>query len=264
MSNSVAPEELSEEQITQANTMHKSMIQVGPNGEAFLQYILHNASNAGIKEVAFVVSATDSSIRDYYEPLSGSDQVYGLQLFFVVQKIPQARTKPAGTADAVVQALDALPDWEQSTILVCNGDNLYSTRAFATMAQITNTNGLLSYDPTALGYDDVKLTQVGNIVVEDNKLVRIVEKPDLTTLLQLRKDYTMGVSMSVFRFVMPEVSKYIRAVDYDAVLNEKLITTALENILLAGIPLYVDTIAEPLPDLTTKFDIIAVQQLLSR
>ena len=262
MRNSEPPSGLSEQLIEQANTRHKSMLSIAQGGVPFMQLILKNAAEAGIIEVAFVVSPVENSVSEYYKDLSGTTQVYGLTLYFVLQHIPAGRIKPAGTADAVVQVLDALPEWENKTVLVCNGDNLYSAHAFDLMCQNADTNGLISYSPEGLGFDQEKLTKMGIVVSESNTLQQIVEKPSMEELLRLQSTYNIGISMSIFRFVMPIAASYIRSVQFDAVHNEKFITNAVADLLANGIKIEVVEVSEPLPDLTTKSDVLEVQKLL--
>jgi glucose-1-phosphate adenylyltransferase len=262
MRNSEAPIELHSNLVEQANTKHKSMIEVGSNGEPFMQLQLKNIADAGIKEVAFVVSPVEHSIKEFFSLLNGTDDVYGLILHFVEQHIESGRSKPSGTGDAVLQAIKSLPGWEQETVLVVNGDNLYSTNAYKIMMQDPTTNGLLSYDPVALGFDDERLTRLGNVVAKEGILIKIVEKPTLTELLELRSLYTLGVSMSVFRFVMPQVILLLENLEFDPIRDEKEITTVVAQLVQKGIDVFVPTISETIFDLTTKQDIVIVQHSL--
>lgn len=49
--------------IEQANTLPKCMIGLGKNGRPFLDYVLYNASKAGIKEVILLLNPKDTVDR---------------------------------------------------------------------------------------------------------------------------------------------------------------------------------------------------------
>ena len=57
-------------------------------------------------------------------------------MHFAIQFLKDGHEKPLGTADAIEQTLNQYPELLQTTFIVCNGDNLYSTGAFK---QLTET-----------------------------------------------------------------------------------------------------------------------------
>ena len=91
--------------VAQANSVTKGMIQVGKNGKTLIDYQLYNAHLAGIEEVMLLLHPTDTVSQEYCESLMAKDACWGLQIVFARQQIPADREKPAGTADAVYQAL---------------------------------------------------------------------------------------------------------------------------------------------------------------
>ena len=75
-----------------------------------------------IMEEAF--NQKDAITAAYYESQQTKNAVWGLSIRFAIQKIPDNRVKPLGTADAVQQGLEQFPEWEGSKFTVCNSDNL--------------------------------------------------------------------------------------------------------------------------------------------
>ena len=83
----------------------KMMLNVG--GRPFLDYLLFNARDAGYSDILFIVSDRDDTIRNYYTENAGDEQFRDLTFSFAEQTIPEGRSKPLGTADAVLAGLGA-------------------------------------------------------------------------------------------------------------------------------------------------------------
>src|SRR2546427_10409768 len=83
----------------EAQSKPKSMIGLGEGRRPFLDYLLFNVSASGYRDVVLVIGEKDREIRDYYGERGGRDSFAGLGISYVVQTIPEGRSKPLGTAD---------------------------------------------------------------------------------------------------------------------------------------------------------------------
>jgi NDP-sugar pyrophosphorylase family protein len=107
----------------------KAMIGLGEHGRPFLDYLLENVDAAGYREVVVVAGDRDRSIQEHYGAEGRGNRFRGLSLSYAIQSIPAGRTKPLGTADALLCGLTSRPDWSGARVSVCNCDNLYSVEA---------------------------------------------------------------------------------------------------------------------------------------
>lgn len=120
----------------------KQLASVGPSGETLMDYGIHDAWRAGFRRVVLVVRA---GIRDELE------QHYGrwrgrMELEYAVQRMgdmpkswspPPGRTKPWGTAHAVLAAEDVL----QGPFAVANADDWYGPSSYAALARHFSRRG---------------------------------------------------------------------------------------------------------------------------
>src|SRR5215831_3847211 len=116
-------------------TRYGSMKQIqgfGPAGETIMDYSIYDAIRSGFKKVVFIIRedfATD--FKRIFEPkLKGKidvDYVYqDLSSFINGYEVPVGRTKPWGTAHAVLCAKNAVSE----PFAVINADDFYGRDAF--------------------------------------------------------------------------------------------------------------------------------------
>ena len=98
----------------EADKKAKAMISVGGGNRPFMDYLMFNAGKAGYSDIVVVVGENDTSVRAHYGPLDRGNAFHGLSVSYAVQRIPEGRKKPLGTADALLQALQSRPDWKGS------------------------------------------------------------------------------------------------------------------------------------------------------
>ena len=104
----------------------------GPGGETIMDYSIYDAIRAGFKKVVFIIRKEFAKdFQDIFEPrLKGKvslDYIYqDLQSFTNGFQIPADRTKPWGTAHAVLCAKDAVHE----PFAVINADDFYGRDAF--------------------------------------------------------------------------------------------------------------------------------------
>lgn len=250
--------------IEQANTLPKSMIGLGKDGRPFLDYVLYNASVAGVKEVILLLNPKDTVSQPHYEKLMQEGKSWGLQIGFARQHIPEGREKPLGTTDAIEQALNQFPAWKSSRFIVCNGDNLYPVKAFELLLDETYPNVMLDWDTD--GYDEARVRNCA-IIKKDSEgyLIDLLEKPNDEEWAEITQTMPrIGISWNIFAFTSADLIPFLEKTPLHPVRNEKEIPVTVRmwaNENSKGI--YTVQIADVLPDLTSKHDIAEVQALLN-
>lgn len=251
--------------IEQANTLPKCMIGVGKNGRPFMDYVLYNASKAGIKEVVLVLNPKDIVTQAHYENLTADDNSWGLDIRFARQYIPENREKPLGTTDAIEQALAQFPPWRDSRFIVCNGDNLYPINAFKLLSEDTHPNTMLDWDTE--GYTVERIRNCAIIKKDDEGfLVDLLEKPNDTDWNKIVRNMPrIGISWNIFAFTAKELLPFLEKTPLHSIRNEKEIPVTVK-LWASEIPKSIFTIqiADVLPDLTSKNDIAEIQAILEK
>ncbi|HEX9513830.1 MAG TPA: sugar phosphate nucleotidyltransferase [Puia sp.] len=104
----------------------------GPSGETIMDYSIYDAIRAGFKKVVFIIRKDFADdFKNIFEPkLKGriaTDYVYqDLHSFTGTFQVPAERTKPWGTAHAILCAKDAINE----PFAVINADDFYGRDAF--------------------------------------------------------------------------------------------------------------------------------------
>ena len=251
--------------VAQANSVTKGMIQVGKNGKTLIDYQLYNAHLAGIEEVMLLLHPTDTVSQEYCEGLMAKDACWGMQIVFARQQIPADREKPAGTADAVYQALMQHADWQTGRVIVCNSDNLYSVNALKILWASPEPNALISYHRDSLLYPAERISAFALIRTDaEGYLLEIIEKPTAEQASELMaKIGRLGVSMNVFVFEASTFLPYLAKTPFHAIRNEKELPTSVVMFGEGeGRGFYTIPLAENVPDLTSKEDILVMKQYL--
>jgi len=156
----------------------------GPSGETIMDYSIYDAIQAGFTKVVFIIRKDFADdFKAIFEPkLKGkikTDYVYqDLGSHIDSYKVPQERTKPWGTAHAVLCAKDAVKE----PFAVINADDFYGNDAFK------KANNFLTSECSPklysiIGYELVKtLSENGSVsrgvceVDSKNNLVSIAER----------------------------------------------------------------------------------------
>ena len=110
----------------------KQLVEVGPNGETFLDYAIDSAVRAGASKVVLVVrSAIEADLRDHVDARHRPLQNAGVTFAYVRQdEHGPARAKPWGTAHAVLVTAGEVP----GPFVVCNADDYYGPAALRILA----------------------------------------------------------------------------------------------------------------------------------
>jgi len=253
--------------LRQAKELPKSLITAGPTGRPLMDYLLFNAREAGYRDIVIVVGEQSQPFREFYGLADRHNAFHGLSISYAVQRIPEGRKKPLGTADAVQVAVQDRPDWHGQQFTVCNSDNLYSISAFTTMLNLTDEGGLVDYDRDALQCEPSRINAFA-VIKRDGLgyVVDIVEKPDAHQLAAAADENgRLGVSMNIFRFSYDAIARVLESVPLHPVRLEKELPTAV-RMMIGENPKAIKAIlvGEFVPDLTHPEDIAKVREYLDR
>jgi NDP-sugar pyrophosphorylase family protein len=151
----------------------KQLDEVGPGGEAIIDYSLYDAIRAGFGKVVFVIRTDfDEAFKERFEPkLKGRIAVeYGYQS---IDKIPSGfdinpdREKPWGTCHALLMAESAVKE----PMAVINADDYYGKEAYKVIADFL-TSSADENEYAMVGYS------VGNTLSEFGSVSRGVCNTD--------------------------------------------------------------------------------------
>jgi dTDP-glucose pyrophosphorylase len=115
----------------------KQIDQVGPSGEAIIDYSVYDAIRTGFRKIVFVIrKEIEKDVRDFFEhKLAGK-----IQMEFVYQElnmipegytVPPDRIKPWGTAHAVWVAAKII----REPFVAINADDFYGLESYRLMAE---------------------------------------------------------------------------------------------------------------------------------
>lgn len=251
----------------EAQTRAKAMIGVGRRSTPFLDYVVWNGRTAGYREVLVVVGATDRSIRDHYTTGEGRRRFPDLEFSFVAQPIPEGRTKPLGTADALLHALRAVPAWSGGAVTVINSDNLYSRRVLELLLADRHRHAMIDYDRAGLRFPPDRISAFA--VLRKNGagyLEDIVEKPSPEEVAAAAdRAGRVGVSMNIFRFHYDDILRAVEQVPLHPVRQEKELPEAVRMLVRENPEaMFTIPVSEHVIDLTSQTDIPEVQAHLER
>ena len=253
--------------LEQSEIKTKSMLSVGKNERPFLDYLLYNAREAGYREIVIVISEKDNSIRNYYGEKANDNEFEGLNIGYAIQKIPDNRTKPLGTADALQQALSVKKEWMGGRFTVCNSDNLYSQKAFKIMLNDEHPNSMIDYNRNALEFETSKIMKFG-VTVKDGEgyLIDIIEKPTDKDLEKAKdSNGIIGVSMNIFSLHYDFILPFLEKTPLNPVRKEKELPVAISMMVKEKLKsLFCYPLSEHVIDLTSKEDIPEVKKYLDK
>ena len=154
----------------------KQLAEVGPHGEAFLDYAIGAAVRAGASKVVLVVrSEIEPALRSHVAGRHGDPLSHGIEFAYARQdEHGPPRAKPWGTAHAVLVAEPEV----SGPFVVCNADDYYgpsALRALASAAADLDNN-----EACLCGYDLGRTLSTGTVSrgvcqVSDGRLAGIIE-----------------------------------------------------------------------------------------
>ena len=244
----------------EANNKSKSLITFG--NKPFIYFLLKNILDAGFETVIMVVGKDFQDFKNQIDELKLPSKI---EVKYAIQKIPIDRVKPFGTADAVSQTMEQLPELQKTSFCVCNSDNLYSTSSFKLIRENSFENAVLAYDRDSLDFPKERVSSFSILMMDTEfNLVNFIEKPTPEQVSEnLDENGKIRVSMNIFKFNGNQSFDFIKNCPINPIRNEKELPSALVNMIsedglyMRGIP-----IAEHVPDLTSKADINTIQKLI--
>ena len=244
----------------EANNKSKSLITF--NNKPFIYFLLKNILDAGFENVIMVVGKDFDYFKKQIDILQLSSK---LNVKYAVQKIPIDRVKPFGTADAVYQTMEQIDELQTTSFCVCNSDNLYSTSSLKLIRENNYENAVLAYDRDSLDFPKEKVSSFSILMMDQEfNLVNFIEKPTPEQVAKnLDENGKIRVSMNIFKFNGEQAFDFIKNCPINPIRIEKELPSAIVNMIsneslsMRGIP-----IAEHVPDLTSKADILTIQKLI--
>lgn len=238
------------------NIPHKSLIPVGKSGRPFLYYLVRNAVDAGYTKLYLITSPEN----DVFQNMIDNGRLpSGMEVFLAIQNVPEGRSKPLGTADALQQCLDQYPELKQTTFTVCNGDNLYSVGALKDLRAARKApHALVSYGSSGFDYTEERIAKFAVMdISSDGFLQQIIEKPNVEDVPKYKDEAgELRVSMNIFSFSGDDMYPYLKNCPIDPVRDEKELPKAVAILVeehsqsVLCIPR-----SEHIPDLTDANDI---------
>jgi NDP-sugar pyrophosphorylase family protein len=172
----------------------KQIQKFGPSGETIIDYSIYDAIRAGFGKIVFIIRENFAEeFKEIFEPkLKGRVETayvfQNMNAFVNGHTVPADRTKPWGTAHAVMCAKDAINE----PFAVINADDFYGRDAFEKMAAFLNKEcNEKTY--SLVGYE------LGKTVSEHGSVSRGVcevdSKGNLTGITERTKIYTENGSI---------------------------------------------------------------------
>lgn len=151
----------------------KQLVEVGPDGEAFLDFAIADARAAGCHQVVLIIrSDIEDDVKTHLVGRYGS-----LDGFELVRQddLGPSRDKPWGTAHAVLAAADVVP----GNFIVVNADDYYGPSSYQLAAEAMagadeRTGALVAFEISKT-LPRTGAVSRGVITVEDEKLHSILE-----------------------------------------------------------------------------------------
>tara|TARA_B100000989_G_scaffold249255_1_gene196815 strand:- start:3635 stop:4456 length:822 start_codon:yes stop_codon:yes gene_type:complete len=257
MKRSSVPIAISKKLVEQSNKREKGFIQVGDGNEPLIFYIINNCIKAGIKDFYIILSEDSTQFQKYLKKIEKKLVIkikYGFQDFY-------GNYKPMGTADALFQLMNQFQELRKIRFLVCNSDNIYSTKAIKLLLNESTYNSMIAYNYNCLKFSEDRLSSFSILKIRENFLTGIIEKPNLETIKSFTIKY---VSMNIFSFKGYQVYNYFKNCPVNIERKEKEIATAIQNMILDNNNSIITfPLCEHVPDLTFKEDINTISKFLN-
>ena len=257
MKNSVSSSKITSDLINQSNTRVKGFIEVGNSKEPFIYYIISNCIKADIRDFYIILSNNSKEFQKYLRKL---EKKLSININFAFQDF-YGREKPLGTSDAIFQTMNQYEELKNNRFLVCNCDNLYSTKAIKLLVNESRYNSLIAYEYQCLEFSQDRLSSFSILNIENDFLLKIIEKPSLEIIQNHKiKKY---VSMNIFSFIGEQVYPYFKDCPISSERGEKEIPNALQNMISNNKDAIITfPLCEHVPDITYKDDISLINSFL--
>lgn len=170
----------------------KQLAKVGPSGEIIIDYSIHDALAAGFDKIIFIIR---KDIEEEFKEVIGSRIEKIADVSYVYQDlsdlpegfhVPEGRTKPWGTA----QAIWAIRDVIDCPFMVINADDFYGASSFQIMHDYLVNE--MSEDASVLDFCMAGY-KLGNTLSEKGTVARgICRQSESGELLSVTETYHIG------------------------------------------------------------------------
>lgn len=250
----------------------KQAASVGPNGEMIIDYSVHDAAKAGFGKAVIIIR---KDIEEEFRAACGKRIEKLIDVEYVFQerealpegfKVPDGRTKPWGTGQAVLCAKDAI----KNPFMVINADDYYGQSVYKTMADYLKTGEGMCM----AGYELYNtLSENGTVSrgvceVEDGYLKNIVETTAISKDSGFAKDTIVsmnmwGLDLGIFPFLEKEFVSFLNESADDLKAEFFLPTVISKRIKEENKPVKVITTSEKWYGVTYREDAPAVQKAMA-
>jgi UTP-glucose-1-phosphate uridylyltransferase len=235
----------------------KQIDPIGPAGEAIMDYSIYDALRAGFGKVVFVIRKDiDSAFRDAV----GARFEKHIAVEYVFQElhdlpsgfaVPVGRTKPWGTAHAVLMAADVVKE----SFVTINADDFYGADSYRALARHFQTgttdhamvgfalrNTLSEFGTVARGICQVDREGLLEQVVEltsiesDGARVRNTDEAGRTTVLSGDEVVSMnmwGFNVGIFEQLRAQFREFL-GLNISDLRSESYLPGAVNELILAG------------------------------
>jgi NDP-sugar pyrophosphorylase family protein len=124
----------------------KQVEPLGPKGETLIDYTLYDAIKAGFQKVVLVTNQEIAQMMK--RKFNGDHLKEKITVEITVQDLPKKRSKPWGTAHAVLSTCASI----NQPFAVVNGDDFYGFDSLATIALFLSANPPDSFEACLVGY----------------------------------------------------------------------------------------------------------------
>lgn len=239
----------------------KQLAQMGPNGEIIMDYSIHDAKEAGFNKVVFIIR---KDIFKEFEEIIGNRIKEQIDVEYVFQElddlpegfeVPEGRTKPWGTGQAVLCCKDVVKE----PFVIINADDYYGKEAFKeAYSYLTNlpsadimqicmvsfvlkntlsdnggvTRGVCEVDGHGMLAD---IEETHNIEKEDGKAV--IHKEDGDVFLDVDSPVSMnmwGITPEFFEILKTGFDEFLEKTESTDLKAEYLLPTMIGDLLNDG------------------------------
>ncbi len=239
----------------------KQVEPMGPSGEFIIDYSIYDAIQAGFTKVVFLIKEENYEL---FKETVGKRVEPHIPVSYAFQNldnvpeeftIPESRTKPLGTAHAILCCKDQIKE----PFAIINADDFYGRDAFVQAAKfLKEVKEDTIHHYAMIGYSVANtMTENGSVKrgvceVEDNKLKNIIESKvsrqdgkiiaeplNHTPRFEVAEDQTVSMNMllftpSIFEYIEQDFPKFLRK-NWEAIDQcEFLIPDVLQETLQTG------------------------------
>lgn len=228
----------------------KQLESIGPKGEFLFEYSIYDAVKVGFSKIIFILS--EENYETFKNNIEKRKINTKIKIEYIIQKlkhkeIPKERTKPLGTAHAILSAKNKI----NNTFVVINADDFYGFNSFQKAKEFIQTkpnkNGIIGFKITETLSENGPVKR-GILEMHNNKIKTITEskienKNGKITITELKNQtsyeitentYTsMGMiifTVSIFKYLEKGFKTFLKN-NKDLINSEYYITDVINKII---------------------------------